>query len=788
MKSLWIQDFYYFEGKNDRFYVVHGNSKVYNENDDLEEAWKCKIAYILPVKNCHKLVKNYLKVLTWQTPFNPKGYTLKLNGKRKGTPKNWYESWILTNFVEPKKITIEEFPSFKWNFDSLVTKNSKIPSISTFLQDLKTATFYDQNKELITEKMKLNLKKPINREYKKFITELPNNFPRRKYERSYDVPNLHLGQRKLLLSEIEFLSLVVTPDTSTLVVYAGAGPGDHNIILSKMFPECYFMLVDPAFEHTKHIKPSSRRVIHSGLFTDVYPKILEKWSKYDHVVFVSDIRSTPPTLMDEEEMEKHVSQNMKMQMDWYISSGAKSTLLKFRLPYREGNTKYLCGDLLIQAYPPTKSTELRLLTESTKMCNYDNKKVEEQMFYFNTIYRNSSFYDIQNFYGHNYDTLREYYILEKYLEFRGVKPSLKNVVNLTHMIDTTTPHKSSITNLLLNKGVNVTHKLFGSVYTDPNTAKKFDLKFYFPPTDYSKLAFNRDTLTYLSTTHQNEEIMKIVCSYLDELNLDPEESTIIDATSSIGGNVISFSKYFQKVIAIEFLEDRYFDLLNNLEVYGISNVEAINGDSTKLLFKVEDYQLLFIDPPWGGDDYMKLENVKLSLGEYKIVNLINDVFIKKSQLKIAIVKLPLNYDIKSLTKLKVPYDIYLLSKMLIVVAYIPKYSVENLDTRIESKFSIAVTDKEMDQIIQGNKTVILPKGSPTKFQYWKNKYIKIYSGYRQAIVKVLDMNVYRDLASLSRDEGYANIVPNAKNFNEARKFLPNIRGNVTALRIKVIYF
>ena len=55
----------------------------------------------------------------------------------------------------------------------------------------------------------------------------------------------HWGQRKLLFSEIEFLTLY--GHLAKTVVYAGAAPGTHINYLSKeLFPEHKWVLVDPA--------------------------------------------------------------------------------------------------------------------------------------------------------------------------------------------------------------------------------------------------------------------------------------------------------------------------------------------------------------------------------------------------------------------------------------------------------------------------------------------------------------------------------------------------------------
>jgi hypothetical protein len=56
----------------------------------------------------------------------------------------------------------------------------------------------------------------------------------------------HWGQRKLLLSEIEFLTDWAPLDRDSIVVYAGAAPGTHIAFLAEMFPRLSFVLVDPS--------------------------------------------------------------------------------------------------------------------------------------------------------------------------------------------------------------------------------------------------------------------------------------------------------------------------------------------------------------------------------------------------------------------------------------------------------------------------------------------------------------------------------------------------------------
>lgn len=54
---------------------------------------------------------------------------------------------------------------------------------------------------------------------------------------------LHWGQRKLLLSEIQFITMYASK--AKYVIYAGAAPGMHTLFLSELFPNHKFILIDP---------------------------------------------------------------------------------------------------------------------------------------------------------------------------------------------------------------------------------------------------------------------------------------------------------------------------------------------------------------------------------------------------------------------------------------------------------------------------------------------------------------------------------------------------------------
>jgi cap2 methyltransferase len=198
---------------------------------------------------------------------------------------------------------------------------------------------------------------------------------------------IHWGQRKLLMSEIEFIQMCLPPlEKRCVVIYAGAAPGTHVAILSEMFPEHRFVLVDPAEFHLE--VDGDRIITHTALFTDELAQELK--SKYEgwHVLFVSDVRSTDHERESEEENERRIKIDMEAQAQWHKILRPFKSMLKFRLPYTAGTTTYLDGPIFLPVWGPTSTTECRLVVDTdAEERIYDHIEHEQKMFYFNTTTR-----------------------------------------------------------------------------------------------------------------------------------------------------------------------------------------------------------------------------------------------------------------------------------------------------------------------------------------------------------------------------------------------------------------
>jgi len=136
----------------------------------------------------------------------------------------------------------------------------------------------------------------------------------------------------------------------------------------------------------------------------------------------------------------------------------------------------------------------------------------------------------------------------------------------------------------------------------------------FPNVNFEKIQYDKEGL--YSITHYDEanNISELIISNFN----NKENLKILDGTGGLGGNTISFSKFFKNVTSIEIDKNRCDMLKNNIKLYNLNNIKIINDDSIKfLLVNKENYDIYFFDPPWGGPDYKKIKNLRFKIGNYK---------------------------------------------------------------------------------------------------------------------------------------------------------------------------
>jgi len=274
--------------------------------------------------------------------------------------------------------------------------------------------------------------------------------------------NVHNGQRKLLLSEIEFLTQVLhipilglhsandgktfPPLRRYLCVYAGACPCTHLDDLLELFPNICFVLVDPRFGSAEYkryqTRWDTRRVaVCANVFDDNTAQAVAEWASgrhthhwihaklksldlqqdevgYDHLLFISDVRS--------DALDEHaIAKDMDAQQRWFRILYASAGLLKFRLPfcndkwYKEyaqhnGVRSYLHGTIYLPIWGPPSTTECRLyVRRGCGVKNYSPKEHESIMAGFESHDRKQQ-YMVANRVFHSFDEAAEMSVLLAY--------------------------------------------------------------------------------------------------------------------------------------------------------------------------------------------------------------------------------------------------------------------------------------------------------------------------------------------------------------------------------------
>jgi hypothetical protein len=273
------------------------------------------------------------------------------------------------------------------------------------------------------------ISKPI-KKASSFSRILNNRSRKKKYEYIKIFINnnkIHNGQRKLLLSEIEFITTEYKKlkNENKILLYIGASKSIqsiHTYTLAKLFPEFEYHLYDkydfyPKLYELKNVK------IFKRWFTDNDSKNY----KNKNVLLVSDLRD--PDIADANNIKNLntiVFDDMKFQMKLYNDIKPVSALLKFRLPWISSKTEYLDGDIYYQVWQGKHSTETRLIPNN-KMKIYDNTSYEERLFYFNTETRTKYYKHNYECYGHCYDCRSEIDILEKYIKLKKLNLCVCNL-------------------------------------------------------------------------------------------------------------------------------------------------------------------------------------------------------------------------------------------------------------------------------------------------------------------------------------------------------------------------
>lgn len=203
------------------------------------------------------------------------------------------------------------------------------------------------------------------------------------------VMNTKSWAQKLFYMEVQFL---LSQDLSTSKVVLYWAPyikntwGMHLFLLAKLFPELEFHVYDCKNPESA-LKTLSNVKLTLRLFNDVDAK---KYSQIPNLIIISDMFRAPR----EVEREKVKREMRYLQKKFYELIKPKVALLKFSLPYEEGQSEYLSGDKFLPIYASNESVETRIIPNGETEV-YQHGEYLERMFYFNAVVRKERGYEAE---------------------------------------------------------------------------------------------------------------------------------------------------------------------------------------------------------------------------------------------------------------------------------------------------------------------------------------------------------------------------------------------------------
>jgi hypothetical protein len=131
----------------------------------------------------------------------------------------------------------------------------------------------------------------------------------------------------------------------------------------------------------------------------------------------------------------------------------------------------------------------------------------------------------------------------------------------------------------------------------------------------------------------------------DEIvKLTGHNTTVVDATSCVGGLTYTLACVFDKIIAIELDATRFRYLEENMRLLQVAHkVTCLQGDALSVCDKL-NAGIIVLDPPWGGPEYKLTPSVHLTLGGLDIGDVCILLFKNNPATGVIALKVPMNFD------------------------------------------------------------------------------------------------------------------------------------------------
>ena len=231
--------------------------------------------------------------------------------------------------------------------------------------------------------------------------KIDDNFPKLSFEPTKQRPTsvLHFGQLKLFSATLQFFNIYIPKNKEVHILYPGSAPGNNIYLLSKLYPNCYWYLIDPSPFYNEIKKNKNFLHISNNYFTSDQALEFKKKLKNKYTVFICDIRNINMGIDGLENREFIINTDMENQYNWCKSFNADISSLKFRIPVlKDIEYKYFEGEIYIQPFASEDSTETRLICKkNAKDKIYNKDDYESKLYYHNRIFRVCNYNKLHNY-------------------------------------------------------------------------------------------------------------------------------------------------------------------------------------------------------------------------------------------------------------------------------------------------------------------------------------------------------------------------------------------------------
>jgi 16S rRNA G966 N2-methylase RsmD len=169
----------------------------------------------------------------------------------------------------------------------------------------------------------------------------------------------------------------------------------------------------------------------------------------------------------------------------------------------------------------------------------------------------------------------------------------------------------------------------------------------------------------ISTPKKADIISRIISDGLQKY-VPAKKLVITDAMAGVGGNLISFSRHFAHVNAVEVDPIRFSYMVSNTHLFNCKNISTLQCSYLDVYQHMRQ-DVIFIDPPWGGKNYKSYSTINITIDDMSIEALCKNI-IECKLCRLLVLKLPKNIDLALLNAFT-KYKIYDLKKMMLVLIY-----------------------------------------------------------------------------------------------------------------------